>query len=840
MKRIVTYSLIVATACTMLPAFAQEITVPLAFNAADVQVRHGAPCATVRLRDLPCSAGAPDAPSLPVATVNVLLPAGEEYVDSALGVTDEALVERDLVLAAAKSPRAADAVAAVSSPQALLTYAGTRTMRGARIAQFLVSPLRYAAHERALYLAQQMTLTVITKPATISPRNLLTPAFAEAVNAMVANPDPALAVAAATRTGIVYVIVTSDELAPAFQELADYRAALFGAGRVAVVTVSNIEQTVGGDDTAAKIHNFLTQLYATAALDYALLGGDASIIPAVTTTVDIASEKKLATPSDQYYAEMGSETLDLAAPDICVSRLPVATSGEVTGYIHKLKAAELSTRAAVAGTYLLSGSEQVEAYYGNSRGYDLVNDGSPQFRAHEPVSDSEMYGRRIYRDDAMLYYPGTMVRTLFDTVSSWDVGSAGTYRITGPRLRDRLNMGWEHQMHVSPGATNAFVLFEGEAGTGQFTYADAASLTGLVVSIVSLSDYDGAFDLTQDMPLCRAFIGNGAGGALVYIGNARQNLVDDRIPYGGPAGVFALYYHDRLFRTSPWSNATYGLAYMMARLDFLALAGANTYDSREYSWAFLSINMFGDPAVAGYAPARAAHLRLRIPAASVRNMGGVYWTTPKLSVTPLLLGSPWRLNAHALSKIRDGVDSTTGAIASNALFEIVKTAHLCDMKTTRRNIKSGMLTHAALVQMPSIAVALRVSGTTPAGQKIKDADVGTIRVVQPAIQALACQGPFAAGSALTIAGVFFGAAPPKVYIEVIKNGMIKWAACAVRDYRLYHNAAGVPYRSCMDPDSGLATVYCLYPALNPGTVPTGWVVLEAPNGLAVFPADVND
>ena len=36
----------------------------------------------------------------------------------------------------------------------------------------------------------------------------------------------------------------------------------------------------------------------------------------------------------------------------------------------------------------------------------------------------------------------------------------------------------------------------------------------------------------------------GTGGALVYIGNARENLVDDRIAYGGPAGVFALYYTD--------------------------------------------------------------------------------------------------------------------------------------------------------------------------------------------------------------------------------------------------------------------------------------------------------
>jgi len=836
MKHTVTYALGIATLITTLTAVAQEITVPLAFAAADVQVQRGTPFATVRLRDLPCVAGAPDAPALPVATVNVLLPAGEEYADCRATITGELAVDRAVTLASAAKPQ----IAAAPALQATVTYAGTRTMRGARIAQFLVSPLRYAATERALYLAQQLTLTVTTKAATSSPRNLLTPAFADAINALVANPDPALAAASATRSGLVYVIVTSDELAPAFQELADYRAAMFGAGRVAVVTVSNIEQTVGGNDTAAKIHNFLTQMYFNAALDYALLGGDASIIPAVTMTVEVVSGKTLATPSDQYYAEMNSETLDVVAPDICVSRLPVATSGEVTGYIHKLKAAESGTRMAVAGTYLLSGSEQVEAYYGNSRGYDTVNDGSPQFRAHEPVSDSEMYGRRIYRDDAMLYYPGTVVRTLFDTVSSWDVGSAGTYRITGPRLRDRLNMGWEHQIHVSPGATNAFVFFDGEAGTGLFTYADAAGLTGLVVSIVSVSDYDGAFDLTQAMPLCRAFIGNGTGGALVYIGNARQNLVDDRIAYGGPAGVFALYYHDRLFRASPWSNATYGLAYMMAKFDYVALAGANTYDSREYGWAFMSINMFGDPAVAGYAPARAAHMRLRIPATSVRNVGGVFWTTPKLAVTPWLLGSHWRLRARALSNIRNGVERATGASASNALFEIVKTAPLCDMKTTRRNIKSGMLTHAALVQVPAVNVALRVSATTQAGQKIKGEDAGTIRMVQPAMQAVACQGPFAAGSVLTISGVFFGAAPPKVYIEVIKNRLVKWVACAVRDYRLYHNAAGAPYRSCMEPDSGLATVYCLYPTLTSGTTPTGWVVLEAPNGLAVFPADVND
>jgi len=98
---------------------------------------------------------------------------------------------------------------------------------------------------------------------------------------------------------VEYVIVTTDELAPIFQQLADWKTQ---SGEPAVVrTMSFIRQQYAfGSDDAERIRKFIRDCYQRWGTQYVLLGGDTDLIPTRLARTIFYNGEFIA--SDLYYS----------------------------------------------------------------------------------------------------------------------------------------------------------------------------------------------------------------------------------------------------------------------------------------------------------------------------------------------------------------------------------------------------------------------------------------------------------------------------------------------------------------------------------------------------------
>ena len=144
----------------------------------------------------------------------------------------------------------------------------------------------------------------------------------------------------ASKPSLRYVIVTGNALKNAFQELARYRDGMFGPGITAVVTIEEIAASQQGADIQEQIFNYLKSKYVGEGLEYAMLGGDETIVKHYLTGITFDGEN-VQVPSDLYYSVLDPE-LGEYYPAVTVGRIPVRTSEQVSAYIGKLKNNDLA------------------------------------------------------------------------------------------------------------------------------------------------------------------------------------------------------------------------------------------------------------------------------------------------------------------------------------------------------------------------------------------------------------------------------------------------------------------------------------------------------------------
>ena len=148
--------------------------------------------------------------------------------------------------------------------------------------------------------------------------------------------------------GVDMVIITSEDLVDAFEQVADYRTQ---QGIVTVVrTVQWIDQFYSGCDTPERIRNFIRDAHEEWGIQAVILGGDDDIVPVRecrgwSYTTPILPSFQL--PSDDYYADIDgnwsyNSGLWLTYEfdhylDLCVGRWPVDNSYDVDLMLTKLK-----------------------------------------------------------------------------------------------------------------------------------------------------------------------------------------------------------------------------------------------------------------------------------------------------------------------------------------------------------------------------------------------------------------------------------------------------------------------------------------------------------------------
>ncbi len=270
----------------------------------------------------------------------------------------------------------------LSYPPKRAVYLGDGFLGGYRIATVALYPVQLRPLSGQLVLAPELTVELSLEPSDrrAAARERITATsdrlYRRLIETIVDNPDEVTVlrnVGTNVITGplsggfapryspslegspVEYVIVTTDEHAPYFQELADWKTQ---KGVPAVVrTVSWINANYpGGCDTAERIRFFLQDAYALWGTTYVLLGGDTEFVPVRYGRTAYYGGESI--PTDLYYSDLdGNWNADGDAlfgegyrteeepgdgvdlyPDVFVGRAPVSNVVDVEAFLDKCEA----------------------------------------------------------------------------------------------------------------------------------------------------------------------------------------------------------------------------------------------------------------------------------------------------------------------------------------------------------------------------------------------------------------------------------------------------------------------------------------------------------------------
>ena len=581
---------------------------------------------TVDLPESTHTFGLPGDPELPALQARIILPPHAEVIYVAHDL-QETLLGGDCLLRPATLPVPTDVMPPPPSPNAV-RYASdaifpaepfrwdgtTHRIRGQQAVTVDVTPVRYRPARRELHLTTELRITVmyslpdVDAAPTALPRQRPSPLFQAHLRGLVANPED-IATPPPPRDGYTvasgatpcdYLIITSEELAPAFAALANHRHA-FNGYRCAVETTASIADRYdgtrpdGGSDLQTQIRNCIRDYVNNRGAVYAVLGGDDTIVPDRDCYIAAGAFIEREMPTDAYYAGLdgtwddgdqdgvygehgagGVNEYDLDA-DIFVGRIPVRTAASAAHYIDKVVAYEINPPADILRKFMMGGKRLWASYSGDRRPTEYLNDGHLQFQdgRHPVVSDIERLLRLSYRDNVQAYgWTASQVGCMFDTLTSWDGdGDAGSYAANADNMQARFSEGWNFLFHDTHGNTG---LWNGESTS--LAVEHAAALTGQTCFTYTIACDSGAFD--RETSLGEAFLRNANGGALAYIGCSRYG-------WSGISPAFRDAFQTVLFRDR---TATLGPAFYAHK------AGIESgYAYRR--WVHFGLNLQGDPAL---------------------------------------------------------------------------------------------------------------------------------------------------------------------------------------------------------------------------------------------------
>jgi WD40 repeat protein len=395
-------------------------------------------------------------------------------------------------------------------------------------------------------------------------RQAPTPPAGPLVPPSAAGPSPTFR---PTRDGspVEYVIITNGAMAPAFQELADWKSQ---KGVKAVVrTLEWVAATYPpGVDRAEQLRFFLADAYANWGTLWVLLGGDSDVVPVRYATHALGLPPELV-PTDLYYGALdgnwnhdgdasfgegrppgqpvGGDLADLV-PELMVGRATVSTPEQAQTFVDKVIRYEqglITGGGGYPGSVLLLGERLSPALDGAQF--------CEQVRARLPG------GLRVVRMyENYTAYPGALPEVR-------------------QRVLDSLDVGFGLVHHVGHGFRNTMSV-----GQGALDNADIDALTngnrGSVLYAVNCSST--AFDFNA---ISERFLKNPGGGGVAYIGSTR-------LGFTGDSGDFQNAFYDLVFGEDV---VAIGQALALSKIPFLAESVSET----PARWLTFSILLLGDP-----------------------------------------------------------------------------------------------------------------------------------------------------------------------------------------------------------------------------------------------------
>ena len=589
-------------------------------------------------------------PAIPARFINVLIPSGAKVL-SVEAFGDEKVIAEDVLLypiqpqapstGNAKGNRFIEPDSSLYNsdslyPEKPAKLAGVFRMRGYSFASIRLNPVRYLPASRELYLFEKITITLRCDDVgptvqTLAPRQ--NRFFRNTVKRLTVNSDmldvdssfsPDFALPSAQESSaadVDYIIITSSDLSGAFQALADHRSTRNGF-HVEIITLDTLYSNYSGTDEQARIRACIIDYVNNHNCSYVVLGGDNTVVPDRDCYVSVNSSSGLVEenhmPTDLYYAGIDSnwdedgdgiygeantsqgDEGDLA-PDVFVGRIPVRTSAQVTAYVNKVISFENNPPTAVLSKVLLIGehlgaSAGYAPYTGNDRPSDAVNDGLLGFGQHGPVSDSEMWSRRMYRDAIVPHWQSNDLGIFFDTITSWDADASGDYAQNITNVSTVFNQSWYHVFMETHGSSTSWGL-----EIGSFLSGNASSLSGRQYIVYTGACLTGNFDGGSDPCLSEAFLRNATGGSIAFFGCSRYGWYSPDPPRasntsrGGTSMEFAYTFYEAVLGGHPDSLGEAFYLHKSARAGLSGYNGSNR-------WVQFGLNFQGDPAIGAESP----------------------------------------------------------------------------------------------------------------------------------------------------------------------------------------------------------------------------------------------
>ena len=499
-------------------------------------------------------------------------------------------------------------------PASPVQFIETATVRGQSMFVFRIWPLQYIPADGSIIFNKRFTWE-FAESAQLIPTlkyKKKAPIIDKMISAVVINPEQLQSAASTTisQTGDVvptntdcdYLIITSGLLADAFQVLADYRAGL--GLQTDVVTTAFIDDNYSGNDLQAKIKNCIIDYATNRGTLWVLLGGDDSVVPDRNCYASVNSANGLVEdatiPTDLYYAglddvnwnddgdnrncetQANGDTIDMY-PDVFVGRAPVRTVNDVNAFVSKTTGYTTNPAPGnFAESALLCGIKLWNTWDG--------------------ASDAERRTEDMWNNYMAPYWDGFRYR-FYDTGTDFYGGA--DYNVTSAHLQDQISDGYGLIFVASHGNQTIWSMESGSCfGTGNALECTNIDRQGIIYTMACITN---AFDQEKygnDPCLSEAFLRNGNGGAVAYIGSSRYGWGNgSKTQQPGTSIEYAREFFHQLFDSSAMES---GIGNGPAPSDYPKILGAvyashkmyyavNSASSGPYRWLQFALNLMGDP-----------------------------------------------------------------------------------------------------------------------------------------------------------------------------------------------------------------------------------------------------
>jgi uncharacterized repeat protein (TIGR01451 family) len=425
---------------------------------------------------------------------------------------------------------------AAAQPAEVVSLGGQGSMRGHNVAMLRVSPAQWIAATGDVRVVTRVSVRLTLEPTAEAPvqRLRIVPEWEddglgtgvptrELGAALATSPakrrpgaEPFLAQQLPSVLGspVAYVIVTSDAMAPVFQQLADWKTQSGVPAAVRTMSFIRTQYPVAADD-AERVRLFLRDAYARWGTKWALLGGDTDIIPTRLATTVFYGGELIAT--DMYFscldgnwdadgdstwgegyvsASNPGDAVDLF-PEIYVGRAPVSNALAAQTFVDKT----LQYTRTPLGTYEHFWLFCAEVLFPQPwiPGDDVSLDGGALAEQLLPLTDQvpALHLVRMYEN-----YTDTAYRS-------------PVYAESREAALDSMNTGPSLVLHVGHGYRNVM-----EMGDVSMTNADAAALSNgnKLFNLYAINCTSAAIDFPC---IGEQFLQNPNGGAVTNVGSTR-------------------------------------------------------------------------------------------------------------------------------------------------------------------------------------------------------------------------------------------------------------------------------------------------------------------------------